>query len=332
MYLYLPNHQRHASSWLRRAITTLAVAALTIVCAAGRAVGAEPVRIAILCSTHAYHEAITTIEAELEKSGHQCIRVELPSSDGNSQLKEALVQLSQIRPAVIVTSGARAAAVALEKIEQVPVIFCLVPNALDRSFMAGNSRHRARVAGATTDIAPREQVKWLRETQPRPRNIAILYSDRTKRTMQAIRSAAESQGITICAIEAHKSDFPKAVETLNSMTCDGVVMLPDAAIYNSVTVQRLLLWGIRAKKPVWTFSANIVKAGAFAGLYCDRVSTGRRTAKLVKRVIAGTDVATIGLEYCDCVKAALNERTAEIIGVTLSPRTAGAVTIRYGAK
>jgi len=329
---YLPNHQKHASSRLRRAITTLAVVALTMLCVAGRAAGTEPVRIAILCPAHkSYREAVTVIEAELEKSGHQCIHVELPSDGENSQLEAALAQLSQIRPAVIVTAGAEATTVALEATEQVPVIFCLVPNALDQSFMAGNSRHRARLAGATTDIAPREQVKWLRETRPRTRNIAILYSDRTKRTMQAIRSAAESQGITVCAIEAHKSDFPKAIETLNSTHCDGVVMLPDAAIYNSATVQRLLLWGIRAKKPVWTFSANIVKAGAFTGLYCDRVSTGHRTAELVKKVIAGTDAATIGLEYCDCFKVALNERTAEIIGVSLSRRTAGAVTIRYGA-
>lgn len=165
---------------------------------------------------------------------------------------------------------------------------------------------------------------------PASRTVGVLHSDRTRHTVDALRSAARTRGVNIVAIEADKHRFPEAIAELNDRNCDSVLMIPDAKVYNAPNVKRLLLWGIRQKKPVWAFSASVVKAGALAGQYTDGRSVGQEAASLVRRVLDGTDVATIGVHYPKQVHRAVNERTAEMIGVTLPSHAIDNRTVRYG--
>ena len=127
-----------------------------------------------------------------------------------------------------------------------------------------------------------------------------------------------------------KGDQPKAVEELNARECNSVLMIPDAGVYNVPNVQRLLLWGIRQKKPVWAFSASIVKAGALGGQYADAETVGQQAAELVKKVRSSTNPTQIGFQYPRRVGRAVNERTAKLIGLRLSESLLNADIVRYG--
>ncbi len=106
-------------------------------------------------------------------------------------------------------------------------------------------------------------------------------------------------------------------------------MIPDARVYNSTTIQRLLLWGLRQKKPVWTFSANIVKAGALAGMFSDAGKTARQTAELAGGILGGVAPGKIGLRYARDVGTAVNVRTAKMIEVKLD-KVVFPDTIKFG--
>jgi ABC-type uncharacterized transport system substrate-binding protein len=196
--------------------------------------------------------------------------------------------------------------------------------------MAPDNPARERLAGVTTDISPFDQIKWIKRTASRATHIGVLHSSSTRQTVEAIRSAGKKNAIAIVAIEASKEEFPEAVDKLSVQQCDGVLMIPDARVYNSATVQRLLLWGIRSKKPVWTFSPNIVKAGAFAAQYSDARAIGWQTAEVVKQVLAGTRVSKIGLQYVQDVKHAANARTAGILGLPISSQIEKDLSVLYG--
>ncbi len=343
----------------RRLIWLLAASLLGLAAAGPRAAMAQapPGTVGILVTPYkSYRDAAVAVEAALTQKGIRCVTVELPegpektagdasASDtaggpiatapaANSRLAEAtraaVKRLSDARPSVIVASGAVAASLALESIPGTPVLFCTVANVVDASFMAPDSPHRARVAGITTDVAPREQVDWIVKLCPDVRNVGVLHSSRTRRTAEALRVAAGSRGLIVSVIEANKDEFPKAIEALNDKACDAVVMLPDAAVYNTANVQRLLLWGVRQKKAVWAFSANVVKAGALAGLAADTQSLGPQMAELVQRVLRGAKAQDIGLVYPRAVQASINERTADMIGVSVESPILDSMAFRYG--
>ena len=206
----------------------------------------------------------------------------------------------------------------------------MIPNILDMPFMAAESPYSKRVTGIAMDISPAERLDWITRVCPRARHVGVLHSGRSKRTAEALQAAARDKGLAVSLIDAQKDKFPKAVETLSVKGCDGVLMLPDATVYNSANVQHLLLWGIRQKRLVWAFSANIVKAGALAGEYPDAQAMLRQTAETVLKVIERSPLKPVGLVYLRQVQTAINERTAEMIGLELKSDVLESVTTRFG--
>ena len=307
-----------------------------VVCAApfgwpSPAVAAQPARVAVFYSPQkSYEQAVATIVARVKQAGHVCVLVQLPKNADPAARSRALEQLADAKPSVVAASGATATVLALKAIPDKPVIFFMLPNALDAPFMAEGAGSRPRVAGVATDPSPKDHVDWITRLHPASRRIAVFHSAGSKQTVQAIKTIAHRRGVEILPIDSKKNEFPKAIEALNKKACDGVLMVPDAQVYNSPNVRRLLLWSLRHKKPVWAFSANIVKAGALAGLYAEGKVVGGQTARLIDKVIAGADVKAIGAQYPNRTGKAVNVRTAERIGVPLDGRIPKTGVVRYG--
>jgi ABC-type uncharacterized transport system substrate-binding protein len=188
------------------------------------------------------------------------------------------------------------------------------------------------VAGVTSDIDPVVQAEWVALTRPGTNRLAVLYSARTRRTAEAIRRAGSARRLEVQLISADRDAFPQAIDALNRSDCDGVLMIPDAGVYNSPNVQRLLLWGARRNTPIWAFSANVLKAGAYSGLYCDSRSVGLQAARIVRQVAQGTPPDRIGVEYPRAIERAINLHTAEMIGARPDRQTLPSDTQYMGAR
>jgi putative tryptophan/tyrosine transport system substrate-binding protein len=293
--------------------------------------GKETGTIGIVFGTQvSYSKAVSVLKPALEKMGFQCVLVELPKSEKKILSDNVFQPLLSARPRLVVALGAQAVSLALARIPTVPVVFCMVPNALDTPFMAGNFRDRKRLTGLTTDISPRDQIEWIHKLNPECTSLGILYSSRTRSTAQSIKLAGEAARIKVVMIEADKDKISDAIKALAEQECGGVLMLPDASIYNSVNVRELMLWGLRQKKPVWAFSANIVKAGAFAGQYFDPDSVGDRTAQLVRKILKNPGKDGLGLLYAEPIQTAVNLRTADMLGISIDEKTLKTINMTCG--
>jgi len=219
---------------------------------------------------------------------------------------------------------------ALARLPYSPVVFFMVPNALDAPFMEPGSPMRMRVAGVTTDIAPDRQMHWLAGMAPNARTVGLLSSRRTHVTASMLQAAGAKYSVTVVPIEASKTQFMPAIDALNAYGCDAALMIADAQVFNSASVQRLLLWGMRQKKVVSAFSPHVVKAGALMGQYCDNAAIGRQTAHMVLDVLGGAEISSLGLRYPDRVEVAVNQRTAEMIGIVLDGSRLPPNAVRFG--
>jgi ABC-type uncharacterized transport system substrate-binding protein len=277
-----------------------------------------------------YSKAVSVLKPVLEKAGFQCVLVELPKSEKKIPSEEVFQPLLNARPILVVALGAQAVSLTLARIPTVPVVYGMVPNALDTPFMAANFKDRKRLTGLTTDISPREQIEWIRKLTPECTTLGILYSSRTRNTAQSIKLAGEAARIKVVLIETDKDKISEGIKALTQQECGGVLMLPDASVYNSVNVRELLLWGIRQKKPVWAFSANIVKAGALGGQYFDPDSVGGRTAQLVRQILKNPGKGGLGLLYTEPVLTAVNLRTADMLGISFDEKILKTINMTCG--
>lgn len=308
---------------------------------------AEAASVAVVLAPHeAYKTAAAAAEKTLREKGHAVRLYELPRTTSpttagatssplstpvaNPELLELVRQLEGARPAVIVTLGEQATWTTLENTQSIPVVYGMVTNAPDFAITDKGHAHHPRVAGVTTDILPKMQLRWIAKVQPQAKNLAVLHSPRSKRTAEAIRQAGKETGHSVALIEASKDDFAKGMEELSRQGCDALLMIADAQVYTKDTVRPALLWGLRQKKGVWAFSESFVKSGALGGLYTSYESVGQQTARIAIRVISGEAPSKIGLEYPEQVRKAINERTAGMIGLTLPGPVLNETTVRYG--
>ena len=276
-----------------------------------------------------YAQVAETIIQRLEGAGYACQAVALPSADAAAQ-RAALDPLRAFRPTVVVAGGTTATVQALSAFRDTPVIYFMVPNALDAPFLATNRGSARPAAGVASDVDPVALVAWVRCTHPRASQIAVLCGPRTRRSVAALADAGRTHGIRIHAVPAQREAFPEAIEKLGAQSYDGVLMIPDSDVYSADTVKRLLLWGVRQKKPVWTFTPNVVEAGAFAGIQANLDAVAEKTAALTAEVVAGATPKRGGLQYADCVDRSVNLHTAEMIGIPLDDSSLGADVARLG--
>lgn len=308
---------------------------------------AQTPRVAIVLTQHeAYRVTAAASEKALKEKGRDVLIVELPknasdilaakqsqppgSGADDAEFSASIKRITDAKPSAIITVGETATLLAIDSVKDIPVIYSMITNGLDFSLNSKDDPRSSRVAGVTTDILPKDQITWIQQVQPQAKNIAVLCSPQTRRTTESIAKAGKDAGVTITVVETTKDDFLQAVEDLKNKGCDGALMIADAQIYNVTTVKHLLLWGIRQKKSVWAFSENFVKAGALAGLYTDYESVGRQTAELADKVAGGTKVSSLGMQYPSQIRRAINERTATMIGLSISRQALDSATVRFG--
>ena len=248
------------------------------------------------------------LERELSRREIQTRSFALPDDDG-ARL-ELVQQLRSFNPNAIAAGGAVATQYIHQALPDIPLTYFMVPNPLDLKI---DSARNIKIAGTSSDVAPPEQCEWIKKTAPKVRRVAILYSDRTKATVDSYVRAGRSIGLNFVSISTSRDDFMQSIDALTAANVDGVLMLPDAAVYSAQTVQRLLVWGIREKKPIWTFSPKLVEAGAYASMHPDVSAVGTTTAQRVVKQARGEPVNS-KFDYAPKVNFAINMRTAELIG------------------
>lgn len=263
-----------------------------------------------------YHQAADSLVEAQRKKGRDIELFALPESDATAQAR-AISAVRGKRPRLIVTGGSTLTAEVLREIVDVPVAFFMVPNAADAPFLQDGSTERKRVAGVTSDVSPAQQTEWALHADGRIKSLAVFCSPRSRMTVDKLASASRAHGVTIQSIETRADTIAEATNQATRSGVDGVLMIPDATIYNGASIQHLLVWGIREKRAVFAFSDKIVKAGALAGILTNPADVGKKTSDVVDQIIAGKSPGDIGIVYCEQVSRAINSHTARMISAPI---------------
>jgi ABC-type uncharacterized transport system substrate-binding protein len=109
--------------------------------------------------------------------------------------------------------------------------------------------------------------------------VPLLEDERRKRSM----------GLTQVRIDGNESMFAKLQTLLDGSQV--LLALPDPQVYNSGSLQNILLSTLRAGVPVVSFSPAYVKAGALVAIYSTPAQVGLQSAQLARAVLQGKELA-----------------------------------------
>ena len=125
-------------------------------------------------------------------------------------------------------------------------------------------------------------------------------------------------------VNAAEDIYPALRQALDES--EVILALPDPLIYNSATLQNILLTTYRARTPLVAFSPAYVKAGATLAVYSTPAQLARGAAAMVRQWRAGRVLPPpqSPREF----EVAANERVAASLGLTIDAPAAIAADLR----
>jgi hypothetical protein len=193
------------------------------------------------------------------------------------------------RANLVITLGSRALQAELGSERIAPTIAMLLPRLSYEQ--AANPASRGSPPRSLTavflDQPPARQLNLIRTVTPERTRIGLLSSSAHEQNVRWIEAAARDQKLVLHRETiAQSADLHPALQRLLPEV-DAILALPDPVVFNSATIQNILLTAYRAQQPLFGFSPSYTKAGAIAAVYSTPQQIARQTSQLAIQFLAG---------------------------------------------
>lgn len=231
-------------------------------------------------------------------------------------------RLRQSQSTLVVALGTPALKFAREKIQDVPVVFCMVLN--PKRLQAPN------ITGVSMDIPLSVKLRIVKSVLPNARRAGVLYSRNSNALLAEMVAGASAFGLEVLEKEVGSDkELPAALKEM-SWQIDVFLMLPDSGIYFPKSTEYLLLESLRNKFPVIGLSSVYTKAGAllsFDGHYKDM---GRQAGEMAVRLLRGEQPEALPIAPPRTIHWSLNRLTAERLDLKIPEGVAREATEIFG--
>ncbi len=278
------------------------------VCAENTHTDRPPGQVLIISSEPggAYDETIDVLRAELARLQ--------PAPD--IEVRQWEMAAPAVDAGVIVTIGAKAAATVGAGSETAVVVNTLLPShSFAHIHETRNADDMRRITAVFLDQPVRRQIALVREALPDWTTIALISGPTTHELSLALRAEAHRSGLSVrySDIESDRELFRALQQTLESPAL--LIAVPDRDLYNSRTIQNILLTSYRRNSPLVGFSAAYVRAGALIAVYTQPAQIAIQTAEAVAAVLHGGAVPPP--RYPEAFKVDINPTVARSLRIRL---------------
>ncbi len=234
--------------------------------------------------------------------------------DGDMDKGHEITKLiSANKPDLILAVGTKAALVAHQDIEDIPIVFAMVSRPEVYGLIGDN------ITGVSLNIAPYIQFKALKSILPGTERIGVIYNPEiSEKAVAMAADDARKLDLELIAKEVRSSrDVPDALRRLRG-SMDALWMVMDETIVESTTLEHIMLFTLRNKVPFMGLSVRFVQDGALLALSSDYQDVGRQAGEMVNQIIGGKSASDLSIVPPEKTLLVLNLNTAKIIGVIIS--------------
>ncbi|WP_246265744.1 ABC transporter substrate-binding protein [Aromatoleum diolicum] len=186
---------------------------------------------------------------------------------------------------IIVTIGTQAAKAVGTRSPKQPVLNTLLPRDAYESLQATLPGQRS--SAIFLDQPVQRQIALLAIALPDRATLALLTGPATEELARRLAYAARERQlrVNIEHVASNAEIYPALERLLAEPTM--LLALPDSTVFNSYTIQNVLLTSYRNRSPLIGFSPAYVRAGALLALYSTPAQIARQAAEAVRSVLSG---------------------------------------------
>ena len=289
---------------------------LLALAAAAPARAAEPVVVVVISERSAsYLEAAEVLVRELELGA--------PERGGVARADIALMAAGEyaaappLAPKLFIAVGAGASSLLAARETRVPQIATLLPAASFEQIMQATGRRPSSVFSAVYLSQPLvRQFDLIRLALPEARRVGVLLGADSQGQASALQAAALSRGLELASAQVGPGETAYGALQKVLEDADLLLAVPSPQVYNSSSIQNILLSSYRARVPFIGFSASYVQAGAVFAVYSTPAMISRQTAVMARNLLMGRGLP-IAPQHPQEFSVSVNEQVARSLGLKL---------------
>jgi putative tryptophan/tyrosine transport system substrate-binding protein len=278
-----------------------------------------------------YEDALQGLKEALAAKGFQPILREYTYTEGRGDAIKLLSDIQNRRPGLIVTLGSAATTLMHSRVQELPMVFCMVLNPVASGFVQSMQASGNNLTGASLDVPAKVQFETLKAVVPSVKRVGVLYNPRE--TGQVVESAVlEAAEVGLELILSPLDSSEKLQESLANLQrrIDALWSVADSTVFASDrSIEFLLRQTLQYKLPFMGLSPAFVKAGALLALSVDYRDVGMQCGEQVAAVLGGRPPMSLPISVPRRLTLYLNMNVARAIGVEIPANTmAEAVILR----
>jgi len=237
-----------------------------------------PVQVVIVSSaiSPAYEEASKALVDALEQAGVR--RGAVARLSAEDMVRRATTPQLGTTP-LFVGLGVRATQSLLSAGVTAPVLSALIPRRSFEQLLQSSGRNTSGLLSAIyLDQPLRRQLALVRLALPQARQVGVLLGPDSVAKLPELHTNAQGAALLVRHVEVagDQALFPALREVLDGS--DVFLALADPLVFNSTSIQNILLSSFKARVPMVAFSPAYVRAGATLALYSSPAQVGRQVA------------------------------------------------------
>jgi len=257
------------------------------------------------------------------EDGKQVI-LDVQDLKGDAKGTESLAQkFEQDKVKLVFTNTAPVTTAAMKATKNVPIVFAVGTDPVAQGFIQSFGKPGGRLTGVqylARDLTGK-RLELLKEFLPGLRQIVTFYDPNNPVSNQGATLGREAaQQLKIKLVEQHVksgTELSTALSNIKPRQFDAYLYTGDPMVASQA---QQIIDSARAKRlPTMFHDQVLVTNGGLASYGQSYFEIGRRSAKYVQKVLAGTPPGDLRVETVEDVELAFNLKTAKAIGVTLPP-------------
>ncbi len=263
----------------------------------------------------AYDEAIKGFKDEWK--GKDVTIKETYDLGGNVEEGRRVIQTiknDRLKPDLILTVGILATILAKEQFPDIPIVFCMVINHERFNLQDDN------VFGVSLDAAVGDQFAVFRELIRSYKRIGIIY-DPVNTGKIVSEAALVARNTDMRLLMAEVTSHTEVESALRNMIgkIDALWIVPDVTVITKDSLDNINKVALKHRLPTFCTSDILVKQGILLSVSADYTSIGVQAARLSGTLLNSPAIMPQGIQRPEKLRITINRKTAERIGVDVSP-------------
>ena len=215
----------------------------------------------------------------------------------------------------------------------IPIVFCAVTDPVGAGLVKDANAPAGNITGVSDLLTPDALTKHLQLIQqvvPKVKTVGLLYNGGEANSVVLVKSEKEQAAkLGLKTVEATASTSAEVQAAAQSLVgrCEAISVLTDNTVVSALS--SVVKVCEQNKLPLFAADTDSVKGGAAAAWGFQYEDLGKQAGDIAAAILNGTAISSIPVEYAKNLQLAVNEKTAQAMGVTIPASLVSQATYKY---